>query len=344
MNPNQQQQQQIPTVQPNMSETGNFPNNGPNMQQQQQQQQQQPMNLGHQPLQAQHIMGIMSNPAIAVAAAASPLFPPPAILSNPGAFLAFPPGVYAAYQQATMQQQPTNAGKGTNNSSASNGVIAGIPSVASNILRPHPSQMPQAQGIGPIAPLGGGQFTVPPLPPQQPPPCPVAPASASASAFQDPATLESFEKSEKKRASIGKNSENTLEDRVKLARDRNREHARSTRMRKKAYVQKLKELVEGLHAERTEEARQRRVAIQHLAETQNVRRDVVRTFLRYHCNFEPSERKWSTILEDNFFLKQPVTPFRAFRRTEIEKVSATFTVLSTSLMIQNLTTFLFAIV
>jgi hypothetical protein len=85
-------------------------------------------------------------------------------------------------------------------------------------------------------------------------------------------------------------------------------------------VQKLKELVEGLHAERTEEVRQRRVAIQHLAETQNVRRAVVRSFLRFHANFEPDERKWSTILEEDAWLKQPVTPYRSFRRAEIEQV------------------------
>jgi len=109
-------------------------------------------------------------------------------------------------------------------------------------------------------------------------------------------------------------------DRTKQNRDRNREHARSTRLRKKAYVQKLKELVEGLHAERTEEVRQRRVAIQHLSEMQNVRRAVVRNFLRFHSNFEEDDRKWRTILEENFCLKQPVTPYRSFRRAEIEQV------------------------
>jgi hypothetical protein len=113
----------------------------------------------------------------------------------------------------------------------------------------------------------------------------------------------------------------TSEERAKHNRDRNREHARSTRLRKKAYVQKLKELVEGLHAERTEEVRQRRVAIQHLAEVQTVRRKVVRSFLHLHSTYTADERKWTTVLEDDFWLKQPVTPYRSFRRAEIEKVS-----------------------
>ena len=117
-----------------------------------------------------------------------------------------------------------------------------------------------------------------------------------------------------------KRGELTTEERARQNRDRNREHARSTRLRKKAYVQKLKELVEDLHEERTEEVRQRRVAVQHLAEVQNVRRAVVRSFLRSLANFETEGRKWATILEDDFWLKQPVTPFRSFRRAEIEKV------------------------
>jgi len=112
----------------------------------------------------------------------------------------------------------------------------------------------------------------------------------------------------------------SAEERAQQNRDRNREHARSTRLRKKAYVQKLKELVEGLHAERTEELRQRKVAIQHLAEMQNVRRAVVKKFLAFLVGYEIDERKWSTLLEDDFWLKQPVTPYRSFRRADIEKV------------------------
>ena len=111
-------------------------------------------------------------------------------------------------------------------------------------------------------------------------------------------------------------------DRAKLNRDRNREHARSTRERKKAYVQKLRDLVEKLHAERNEESRKRRVAVQHLAEIHRVRCDVVNTFLRYHTKCELDERRWTTILEDDFWLKQPVTPYRSFHRAEIEKVQS----------------------
>lgn len=110
------------------------------------------------------------------------------------------------------------------------------------------------------------------------------------------------------------------EERAKLIRDRNREHARCTRIRKKASVQKLKELVERLHAERTVEMRQMSASAKQLAEQQTVRRDVLRTFFRYHSTYETDMRKWSMIVEDGFWLKQPVTPYRFFRRGEMEKV------------------------
>ena len=103
-------------------------------------------------------------------------------------------------------------------------------------------------------------------------------------------------------------------------RDRNREHARSTRLRKKAYVNKLKELLDALHVERSDEDRKRRVAVQKLAEVQNLRRKVVHTFFGYHARCERNVTKWRMILEDDFWLKQPVTPYRSFRRCEIEKV------------------------
>ena len=270
-----------------------------------------------------HLMGLMTNPALAAAAAASPLFPPAAMLSNPGAFLTMP----EAFAAATNNQQTTAQ------AAAPGGVVlprldgAALANFAvdSNAINQqqqqahHPGVAPAAAAAMPGAVANMGMAVLP----QQ-----------NAQLQADPQQLQSqqaqlipphssdpnknLSKEDKKRR-----AELTPEERAKQNRDRNREHARSTRLRKKAYVQKLKELVEGLHAERTEEVRQRRVAIQHLAEMQNVRRGVVRTFLRFHSGFETDSRKWETILEDNFWFKQPVTPYRSFRRTEIEQVSQT---------------------
>ena len=113
-----------------------------------------------------------------------------------------------------------------------------------------------------------------------------------------------------------------LSQKQQTNRDRNREHARSTRLRKKAYVNKLKELLDALHVERSDDDRKRRVAVQKLAEIQDLRRKVVYTFFGYHAKCEKNVTKWRMILEDDFWLKQPVTPYRSFRRCEIEKVCA----------------------
>jgi len=111
------------------------------------------------------------------------------------------------------------------------------------------------------------------------------------------------------------------EEKLKMNRDRNREHARSTRLRKKAYVSKLKELVDGLHVELSEDARKRRVASQHIAELQRARRSVIISFLKFLANNnQTDDRKLHTFMEENFVLKQPVTPYRWFRPNEIDGV------------------------
>ncbi len=115
------------------------------------------------------------------------------------------------------------------------------------------------------------------------------------------------------------NVELTDEEKKQLNRDRNRQHARRTQLRKKAYVNKLKELVDGLHAELSEETRRRRVAQRHLAEIQETRRKVISKFLQFHSRYESEPTKWETILEGGFFLKQPLTPFRSFCTSEIEQ-------------------------
>jgi hypothetical protein len=251
-----------------------------------------------------HLMGLMTNPAMTAAGVANPLLPSANMFSNPAAFLAQQqPDAYR------MQTQTGNGGGGIAHN------IRGVPmnpSIVTNGFDASQSgssiqqQQQQGNNVTPIAPMG----TIASFNQQN---------SAMAMPLA-PASSNSVLSNRNEDASNSRRSDVTANDRARQNRDRNREHARSTRLRKKAYVQKLKELVEGLHAERTEEVRQRRVAIQHLAEKQNVRRAVVRSFLRLHSNFETDDRKWNTILEENFWLKQPVTPYRSFRRAEIEQV------------------------
>lgn len=258
-----------------------------------------------------HLMGLMGNP---MNAAAVNNFSSANILSNPAAYMGMP-DAFRMQQQQTVQ---TGGGGIAHN-------IRGVP------MNNNPSIV---TNNGFDTSQNGSTLTV-----QQqqqggqggPNVTPIAPQFTHTQQHQNnnnigmtmplaPASCSSVLSNRTDDISKSKRKENTADDRARQNRDRNREHARSTRLRKKAYVQKLKELVEGLHAERTEEVRQRRVAVQHLAEKQNVRRAVVRSFLRSHSNFETDDRKWNTILEEDFWLKQPVTPYRSFRRAEIEQV------------------------
>jgi hypothetical protein len=261
--------------------------NNPNQQQQQQQQtmgqsiaNQAQLNLAAQMAGVPaHMMASFMPSTNSATMAASPLFPPTAMLSNPGVFLSQIQQQHPEASFLSLHQQQNMAG----NNNAFEGTAAA--------------------GATPIAPMAFA---------------PVAPAQSNTKSKRDGSKNAAAAKVAD--AESRTSCDLTPGERAKQNRDRNREHARSTRLRKKAYVQKLKELVEGLHAERTEEVRQRRVAIQHLAEMQSVRRGVVRSFLRFHSKYETEERKWSTILEESFWLKQPVTPYRSFRRAEIEKV------------------------
>jgi hypothetical protein len=274
-----------------------------------------------------HLMGLMSNPALGAAAAASPVFPAVVMMANPGSFFALPDafisnGSIANPQNGQQLQQGGTGGLPVQQvvpqpSNGSNGNPIAFTDAMGNQLMQHMQSgqhhFPQIQGGGPstFAYEYGG--TPQSAPVNSSMGFHMAAAAAAAVAENDD-MYSNGNDDKKQRRYMNAN------ERAKQNRDRNREHAKSTRLRKKAYVENLKELLDGLHAERTEEVKQRRVAIQHLAETQNVRRAVIRSFLQFHSNYERDKRKWSTLLEDDFWLKQPVTPYRCFRRSEIERV------------------------
>lgn len=280
------------------------------------------------------MMGLVSNPAMA---GATQLFPHAAMLSNPNAFLAMSEAFAAGMQQSAGQQQMVSANQagmmmpqfanmmGTVQNNTYGGNANQNNTMQTSNLQPAVSNQNNNGGQAVVLAAPTIQYspmigTLMPSMPQNTAMAsqgltmvsnPVAPAPSKPAPSDGALTMH---------ASKGRKGEASGDDRAKQNRDRNREHARSTRLRKKAYVQKLKELVEGLHAERSEEMRKRRVAMQHLAEVQNVRRTVVNSFLHFHSEYESDARKWSTILEDNFWFKQPITPYRSFRRGEIEQV------------------------
>lgn len=95
-----------------------------------------------------------------------------------------------------------------------------------------------------------------------------------------------------------------------------------------AYIQKLKDMANGLRTVQTDEMRLRRTTTQRMLEIQHVRRTVIQTVLAYHANFESDRKKWNILLEDTFWLKEPVTPFRSFRRSEVDRVSSRVTTIA----------------
>jgi PAS domain-containing protein len=107
------------------------------------------------------------------------------------------------------------------------------------------------------------------------------------------------------------------EEKAKANRDRNREHARNTRLRKKAYVAKLTQLVSDLSTQTEAQARERALQVTREREQTTVRRNVLRTLAEYRSTGQTDRYKWATILDENFVCKLPVTPYRSFKQSDI---------------------------
>jgi len=123
---------------------------------------------------------------------------------------------------------------------------------------------------------------------------------------------------ENKEARTARRAALTQEERAKQNRDRNREHARNTRLRKKAYVEELKRTLTELVSQRDAADVERRHEAQRNREQREVRFRVMEEFLRLRGRNDPSSARWVAILEDNFVLTLPRTPFR---ETVVESAS-----------------------
>mmetsp|Transcript_17051 Transcript_17051/g.25706 ORF Transcript_17051/g.25706 Transcript_17051/m.25706 type:complete len:543 (+) Transcript_17051:227-1855(+) len=99
-----------------------------------------------------------------------------------------------------------------------------------------------------------------------------------------------------------------------MCRDRNREYARNTRIRKKAYVRQLEETVKKMRDERDlliqDEEKYEKIRIS--------RRQCLETFLDYRARGEVSEDAWANLVDpQKFELWLPVTPYRSYNPTEV---------------------------
>jgi hypothetical protein len=102
----------------------------------------------------------------------------------------------------------------------------------------------------------------------------------------------------------------TPDERARQNRDRNREHARNTRLRKKAYVEELKRTLTELVSQRDAAELDERHAAQREMEQREVRFRVMEEFLKLRGRSETCLTRWIAILEDNFSLTLPQTDYR----------------------------------
>mmetsp|Transcript_3532 Transcript_3532/g.4912 ORF Transcript_3532/g.4912 Transcript_3532/m.4912 type:complete len:806 (+) Transcript_3532:437-2854(+) len=104
----------------------------------------------------------------------------------------------------------------------------------------------------------------------------------------------------------------TATERARQNRDRNREHARNTRLRKKAYVEELKRTLTELVAQRDAAELEKRHEKQRDLEVREVRFRVMEEFLKLRArgNEHNLIARWVAILEDGFSLTLPKTDYR----------------------------------
>jgi len=102
----------------------------------------------------------------------------------------------------------------------------------------------------------------------------------------------------------------TPDERARQNRDRNREHARNTRLRKKAYVEELKATLSALVSQRDAAEMEKRHASQRELEQREVRFRVLEEFLKLRGRNEANAARWAAILDEKFSLTLPVVNFR----------------------------------
>jgi len=134
--------------------------------------------------------------------------------------------------------------------------------------------------------------------------------------------------SNRKKAEAIDMSNMSPEERQKANRDRNREHARNTRLRKKAYLETLKSTVNDLCQERDTLVTERAGAASILVEMNNTRTEVLMSFFALRSANEKRRPLWASILDESCFACViPVTPYRSFPASEVQVSKCQRTVL-----------------
>lgn len=119
-------------------------------------------------------------------------------------------------------------------------------------------------------------------------------------------------------SAIDRQNENTEAVTVdQKTRSKNREHAKKTRIRKKNYIESLRETVKRYSEDNDRIERNSRITLSRLVEQTRVRKQVLQTMFYFRAIAETSVSKWSTILDENFVFVMPITPYRSFPPSQV---------------------------
>ncbi|KAL7469553.1 hypothetical protein ACHAXS_009806 [Conticribra weissflogii] len=130
----------------------------------------------------------------------------------------------------------------------------------------------------------------------------------------------------------------TDEEKIKNNRERNREQAKNTRLRKKAYVDRLKVTVDELCRERDTLVSERAVAANLMVEIHSKRVDVLRSFFALRASYTTDQKRdlWSSILdESSFTCRLPVTPYQSFPSSEVQLSNSQRTIVGVDAMMAD---------
>ncbi|GMH75960.1 hypothetical protein TL16_g06923 [Triparma laevis f. inornata] len=108
----------------------------------------------------------------------------------------------------------------------------------------------------------------------------------------------------------------SAEDRAKQNRDRNREHARNTRLRKKAYVEELKRTLTEMVNQREAEYKNEIINKQRTEKAKEIRLQVLTAFMNFRGSNNQDPNAYACIIEPGFSMTIPQTPYRQFVKKE----------------------------
>lgn len=128
------------------------------------------------------------------------------------------------------------------------------------------------------------------------------------------------------------------EEKLRSNRERNREHAKNTRIRKKAYVERLKITVDELCRERDTLVSERATSANLMVEIHSKRVDVLRSLFALRASYHVNQRRelWSSLLDECCFTcRLPVTPYQSFPSSEVQVSNCQRTIVGVDAMMND---------